>query len=178
MREKLEGVKAVLDGVGSSSLSSSVVGIGGGAGTGNRTMGRSRFVTYNNKPNYQTITNGNTNGLGRSIGLGMTPRKGNGPRLMGQVNELWGALEEVKRTRPKRVKPQEKEPWMDSEAAMEDIAWVSQRTVFFFSSAASRSPFLFFFHFHVHTEADETLPSYAGSERNAKGYEFHEDSES
>lgn len=52
-----------------------------------------------------------------------TPRKNAaGQKMMGQVNELWGAVEELRRRKGYAVK--EREAWVDDERIMGEIAKV------------------------------------------------------
>ena len=57
------------------------------------------------------------------VGLG-TPRRGGQGRMMGQVNELWGQVEEMRRRRraPGDVA---REGWLGSEKALAEVAEVS-----------------------------------------------------
>ncbi|RSH92222.1 hypothetical protein EHS25_008637 [Saitozyma podzolica] len=58
-----------------------------------------------------------------SIGTGNgTPRKGQG-RMLGQVNELWGAVEEIRRRR-RGGRPEGREAWLADEKVLAEVAEV------------------------------------------------------
>jgi nuclear pore complex protein Nup54 len=60
-----------------------------------------------------------------SIGTGNgTPRKGQG-RMLGQVNELWGAVEEIRRRR-RGGRPEGREAWLADEKVLAEVAEVSE----------------------------------------------------
>lgn len=46
--------------------------------------------------------------------------------MIGQVNELWGQVEEVRRYRHKRATNGEREGWMGDERALGEVADVSE----------------------------------------------------
>ena len=58
-----------------------------------------------------------------SIGLGSTPRKGGQGRMMGQVNELWGQVEEIRRKHRARG-GNTREGWLGDEKVLSEVAEV------------------------------------------------------
>jgi len=61
------------------------------------------------------------------VGLG-TPRRGGQGRMLGQVNELWGQLEEIRRIR--RVRGGDsREGWLGDEKALANVAEVGVELV-------------------------------------------------
>jgi nuclear pore complex protein Nup54 len=68
----------------------------------------------------------NRYGAGLSSGTS-TPKKGGGARMMGQVNELWGQVEELRRQRGRRAGGGEKEGWLSDERVLGEVAEVSPR---------------------------------------------------
>ena len=70
--------------------------------------------------------NGGVVGLRGSNGTG-TPRRGGESRMIGQVNELWGQVEEIRRLR-KGVQGG-REGWMGDERALAEVAEVSDATL-------------------------------------------------
>ena len=67
-------------------------------------------------------------GKGKSLvkgGVGMgTPRRGGQGRMLGQVNELWGHVEEIRR-RKKGRGGDVREGWLGDEKALAEVAEVS-----------------------------------------------------
>jgi nuclear pore complex protein Nup54 len=63
---------------------------------------------------------------GAGLGSGTsTPKKGGGARMMGQVNELWGQVEEIRRHRGTRQGSGEKDGWLSDERVLGEVAEVS-----------------------------------------------------
>lgn len=67
----------------------------------------------------------NKGGYGMSNEYG-TPKKGTGVRMMGQVNELWGQVEEIRRYKGRRGGGGEREGWLADEKVLGEIAEVSR----------------------------------------------------
>lgn len=61
--------------------------------------------------------------MGTGTGMG-TPRKGQG-RMLGQVNELWGAVEEIRRRR-RGGRTEGREAWLADEKVLAEVAEVSE----------------------------------------------------
>lgn len=61
-------------------------------------------------------------GLGLNVG---TPKKGGGSRMLGQVNELRGQVEDIRRHRGRRAGGGEKEGWLSDERVLGEVAEVS-----------------------------------------------------
>ena len=62
-------------------------------------------------------------GMEGGIGLGSTPRKGGQGRMMGQVNELWGQVEEIRRRHRARG-GNAREGWLGDEKMLSEVAEV------------------------------------------------------
>lgn len=68
-------------------------------------------------------------GYGAGPGSGTsTPKKG-GARMMGQVNELWGQVEDIRRHRGKRTGGGERDGWLADERVLGEVAEVSYQNL-------------------------------------------------
>ena len=70
------------------------------------------------------LTSGNISAHGLSESMSGTPKRGSEGRLIGQVNELWGRVEEVRRRR--KGSGGMAAGWMADEAALREVGKVSR----------------------------------------------------